>query len=296
MASRPFWSGQLKISLVSFGIQMFPATSPQRRVTFHQIDRATGKRIRHLNVTGDGQPVENSDIVKGYEYSKGKYLIVEPDEVAKLRIATRNVIDVQQFVGLEEIPPALFERPYFLAPEPRESLDAFLVVREAMAQTRQAAIGEIAFDGREHLVAIAAPPDRSAPGLMAYMLRFEEELRKSDEYFGGIPGAREQHIDKRQLDMAVQLIESYSHPLNLGAFRDDYDAALRKLIEAKQKNLPMPVEEEKPKPAKVVNLMDALRQSVSTARRPAGRERRSAKPSSKKGPVLVSARRRHRAA
>ncbi len=139
MASRPYWSGQFKVSLVSFGIQLFPATNPQSGVTFHQIDRASGERIRHLNVDGDNQPVENSEIVKGYEYSRGKYLTIEPDEIANLRIATRNVIDVQEFVALDELPPALFEKPYFVVPEPKESPEAFVVFRDAMKRTGKAA-------------------------------------------------------------------------------------------------------------------------------------------------------------
>ena len=186
MAGRPYWSGQFKVSLVSFGIQFYPATNSQSGVTFHQIDRATGERIRHLNVTDDNQPVENSEIVKGYEYTKGKYLIVEPDEIAKMRIQTKNVIDVQQFVDLDDFPPALFEKPYFVVPEPKESPEAFAVVREAMKETGKAAIGEIAFGGREHLVAIAVPGGSKA-GLMAYMLRYGEELRDSSEYFSEIP-------------------------------------------------------------------------------------------------------------
>src|SRR5579862_9391901 len=221
MAGRPYWSGQLKISLVSFGIQLFPATNPQSGVTFHQIDRATGQRIRHLNVVDGDDPVENAEIVKGYEYSKGKYLIVEPDEVAKLRIETKRVIDVKQFVALNELAPALFEKPYFVVPEPKESTDAFAVVRKAMEQTDKAALGEIAFGGREHLVAIAVPPDRSQPGLMAYMLRYEDELREGTQYFSDLSGQRKIEIDKKQLAMATQLIESYSHHLNLGDFKDD---------------------------------------------------------------------------
>ncbi|MGA9060316.1 MAG: Ku protein [Terracidiphilus sp.] len=150
MAGRPNWSGQLKISLVSFGIQLFPAANPQAGISFHEIDRATGQRIRHLNVIGDGEPVENSQIVKGYEYSKGKYLAVDPEEVAKLRIETKNVIDVKQFIALDELAPALFETPYFVVPEPKESPEAFAVVRKAMEQTGKAALGEIAFGGRGH--------------------------------------------------------------------------------------------------------------------------------------------------
>jgi DNA end-binding protein Ku len=297
MGGRPYWSGQFKISLVSFGIQLFPATSSQSGVTFHQIDRASGERIRHLNVISDDQPVENSQIMKGYEYSKGKYLIVEPDEIANLRIETKNVIEVRQFVEFDELPPALFEKPYFVVPEPKESPEAFAVFRKAMEQAEKAAIGEIAFGGREHLMAIAVPPGNTSAGLMAYTLRYGEELRSSSEYLSEIPDERGQKIDKKQLAMATQLIEAYTHPFNLDAFKDDYEAALRELIEAKQKNVPLPLEEERSKPTKVINLMDALRQSVSKAKRPVASERRAAKTAARKGPVLVGAnKRKHRAA
>ncbi len=303
MAGRPYWSGQFKVSLVSFGIQLYPATSYQSGVTFHQIDRASGERIRHLNVIDGDQPVENSEIVKGYEYTKGKYLTVEPDEIANLRIETKNVIDVQQFVDEEELPLALFEKPYFVVPDPKETSDAFAVVRRAMEETGKAAIGELAFGGREHLVAIAVPKNRAELGLMAYLLRYAEELRDSSEYFSQISAASSKQIDKKQLAMATQLIEAYSHPFNLDAYKDDYEAALRELIEAKQKNAPLPLEEKGARPAKVVNLMDALRQSVSKAKRPVASERRGSSASGrsksepKKGPVLVgSGRRKHRAA
>ncbi len=311
MADRPYWSGQFKVSLVSFGIQLFPATDYESGVTFHQIDRASGERIRHLNVIDDDRPVENSDIVKGYEYTKGKYLIVEPDEIATLRIETKSVIDVQQFVDTSELPLALFEKPYFVVPEPKESPDAFAVVRKAMEEAGKAAIGEIAFGGREHLVAIAVPAERSEPGLMAYVLRYGEEMRDSKEFFSQISAAKKNHIDKKQLAMATQLIEAYSHPFHLDAFKDDYETALRELIKAKQKNAPLPLDEKRARPAKVINLMDALRQSVSktkghvAAKGPVSSERRSGTGTSgirnngaraKNGPVLVRASRRKRRA
>ncbi len=302
MAGRPYWSGHFKISLVSFGIQLFPATDSRSGVTFHQIDRESGQRIRHKNVIeGDEQPVENSEIVKGYEYSKGKYLIVEPGEISNLRIETKNVIDVQQFVDLDELSPALFEKPYFVVPEPKESPEAFAIVRKAMEEEKKAAIGEIAFGGREHLVAIAVPPDHSELGMMAYTLRYSEELRDSREYFATIPALKTQNIDKKQLAMATQLIEAYSRPLNLEAFKDDYEAALRELIEAKQKNVPLPVEEKAAGPTKVINLMDALRQSVSKAKKPPASERRAVasesrdgRAAARKGPVLVRPNKRKR--
>jgi DNA end-binding protein Ku len=213
------------------------------------------------------------------------------------------VIDVQQFVALDELPPALFEKPYFVVPEPKESPEAFVVFRNAMRQTGKAAVGEIAFGGREHLVAIALPPSDSSAGLMAYTLRYAEELRDSSEYFSETSSERSLHMDKKQLAMATQLIEAYSEPLNLDAFKDDYEAALRELIEAKQKNVPLPLEEEGAKPTKVINLMDALRESVSKAKKPVASERRGerhaarAASAARKGPVLVGAsKRKHRAA
>lgn len=288
MAGRPFWSGQLKISLVSFGVQLFPATEPHSGVSFHQIDRATGTRIRHLNVTGDNNPVENDEIVKGYEYSKGKYITLEPNEIGDLRVPTKNVIEVQQFVDLHELQPALFEKPYFVVPEPKESRTAFSVVYEAMDKKSKAAIGEIAFGGREHLVAIAVPPDHSSMSMMAYTLRYGDEMRRIEDYLSG--DAHTVTIDKNELALASQLIDSYSRPFDLDAFRDDYEVALRALIAAKQKNLPMPIDEEKSRPAKVINLMDALRQSVSRAKHPVGK----VQPAKAKGPVIVGATRRKR--
>jgi DNA end-binding protein Ku len=294
MAPRPYWQGQLKISLVSFGVELFPATQPQAGIRFHQIDRATGQRVRHLNVIEDNQPVDNSEIVKGYEYSKGQYIVVEPAEVANLRIPTKNVLEISQFVDLSDLAPSLFEAPYFVVPRPKESPDAFAVVRKAMEQTQKAAIGEIAFAGREHLVAIMVPPDKSFRGLMAYTLRYGEELRDSADYDSL---AAKHEVDKKQLTMATELIRAYSSPLNLDAYKDDYEAALHQLIEAKQKNMPLPLEEEKPKQGKVTNLMDALRRSVTQAKRPPVREKAATKSTAKKGPMLVKPNaRKHRAA
>lgn len=253
--------------------------------------------MRHLNVVGDDEPVENADIVKGYEYTKGKYLVVEPEEIAKLRIETKNAIEINQFVGLDELSPAIFEKPYFVVPEPKESVDAFAVIRKAMEQTNKAAIGELAFGGREHLVAIAVPPDMSGLGMMAYVLRYREELRESEEYFPAMNEAYNPGLDKKQLAMATELIKAYSSPFHFEAFKDDYEDALRDLIEAKQKNVPLPLEEKRPKSPKVVNLMDALRESVSQANQTPADKQRVAKTPPKKGPVLVGAsKRKHRAA
>lgn len=297
MVGRPYWSGQLKLSLVSFGIQLYPAIETRSGITFHQIDRESGERIHHLNVVDDDEAVDDTQIVKGYEYTKGKYLIVEPDELAKLRIPTKSVIEIRKFVDLAELPPGLYEKPYFVRPDSKESVEAFAVVRKSMADNNKAGIGEIAFGGREHLIAISAPPDQSTQGLMAYTLRYASELRNAKEYFDDLPAWQSLHIDKKQLSMANELVRAYSEPLNLDVFKDDYEEALHELIEAKQKNLPLPVEEEKPKPTKVINLMDALRESVNQTKRPAKAEKRAPKRPAKKGPELVKpAKRKHKAA
>ena len=290
MAGRPYWSGQLRISLVSFGVQLFPAISSTSDVTFHQIDRKTHQRIHHLNVINGDQAVDNADIVKGYEYSKGKYVMVEPEEIKNLRLETQKAINVAQFVDPEELPPYLFEKPYFVVPDPKsQSLEAFAVVREAMVHANKIAVGEVAFGGREHLVAIAPAPNKKDRGMMAYTLRYAEELRKAKDYFGGI---EEQKIDKRQLELADQLIKAQTAPFHLDEFKDDYEAALRELIEAKRNETPLPVSEEKPQ-KKVVSLMDALKRSVNESAKKAPASHRHAK----KGPTLVkSGKRSHRAA
>jgi DNA end-binding protein Ku len=286
----------MKLSLVSFGIQLFPATNSASEVSFHQIDRRTGLRVRHQNVVNDNKPVENSEIVKGYEYSKGKYLIIEPDEIANLRIESRTTLELTQFVDLDSIPPALYEKPYFVTPQSEEPDEAFAVIREALEQTKKAGIGELAFGGREHLIAIAASPEKGSRQLIAYTLRYGEELRKPGAY---LPEIAKAPIGKQQLAMATQLIEQYSAPLDLAKFKDDYEAALRKLIDAKQRNEPIVAEEEKPQRAKVVNFMDALRKSVGQSKKQSRSERSpvSAAKGKKKGPELVRpAKRAHKVA
>jgi DNA end-binding protein Ku len=292
MAGRPFWSGQLRISLVSFGIQLFPATSSTSEISFHQIDRKTRQRVHHLNVINGDQAVDNSEIVKGYEYSKGKYVIVEPDEVKKLRLETQRTIDVAQFVDASEIPPYLFEKPYFVVPDPKGSIEAFAVVRTAMLEANKVAIGEVAFGGREHLIAIAPATEKNSRGLMAYTLRYAEELRAAKDYFGSIP---EHAIDKKQLALANDLIRTQSAAFHLKDFKDDYEAALRELIDAKRTKSPLPVAESKPR-AKVISLMDALKQSVGGSNREPKNPKPSASRSSKNGPTLVKSRKRSRKA
>jgi DNA end-binding protein Ku len=259
--ARPYWSGNLQISLVSFGIKLFPATEAKSEIRFHQISRKTGERVRHQKVSGDEGPVENADIVKGFEYRKGEYVTIEPHEIENLRIPSRHSLEVTQFVDEDEISPAFFEKPYFVTPEDANAAEAFAVVRKALQQTKKVALGKIAFGGREHLVAISAPPEgeEKLPGMMAYTMRYAEELRKPADYFSDI---KKTSVDDDQLSLAKELIKRKTAKFAPEKFKDEYEAALREMVEARVNNAPIPRDEPAKKSGKVVNLMDALRKSV----------------------------------
>ncbi|MGB6688520.1 MAG: Ku protein [Terracidiphilus sp.] len=271
--ARPFWSGQIRISLVSFGIKLFPAVEAKSEIRFHQISRTSGERIRHQKVSeSDAEPVENAEIVKGYEYSKGRYIQIEPEEVQHLRIASRDAIEIEQFVEMSELDPALFVKPYFVVPENDAQAQAFAVIHEALRLTGKVGLGKFASGGREHLMALAPPSDKKLPGMMAYTLRYAEELRSAAEYFAGIKRAA---VEADQLALAGELIKRKTAKFKVAAFQDEYEAALRKLVDAKLKHVPLPEEKKPARGAKVIDLMDALRRSVKS-------------PAEKKPPARVS--------
>jgi DNA end-binding protein Ku len=287
--ARPLWSGQIQISLVSFGVKLFPAVEARSEIHFHQIDRKTGERVHHHKVSGDAEgdqePVEKDDIVKGYEYRKGEYVQIDPKEIANLRIPSRQTLELQQFVDLKDLSPEYFEKPYFITPASDAQAEAFAVVRRALAETRKAGLGKIAMGGREHVMAISAPEEDSLPGLMGYALRYEEELRKPQDYFAGI---KKPKVNEESLDLAKELIKRRAAKFDPEKFTDEYEAALREMIKAKMKGKALPAE---PKPAargKVVNLMDALRASVDGGGKKAPARESSARSKSKKVAVMPS--------
>lgn len=284
---RPYWSGQIQISLVSFGVKLFIATEAKSEIRFHQIHRASGERVRHQKVSfddgGDATPVEKDEIVKGYEYRKGEYITIEPEEIEHLRIASKHTMEVTQFVDVDDLPLELFEKPYFLTPEDDAQADAFAVVRKALADTKKAGLGKIAFGGREHLMAIMAPQDEKLPGLMAYGIRYAEELRDPKSYFADV---KKTTVAADQLALAKELIKRKTAQFDAAKFTDDYEAALKKLVESKVKNQPLPAEEKAPARGKVVNLMDALKKSIAGGSAgPAAKSKPAA--SAKKGIALV---------
>lgn len=281
--ARPYWSGQIQISLVSFGVDFFPATESKSEIRFHQISRKTGERIRHQKVASDDDPVENDDIVKGYEYRKGEYVTIEPKEIEKLRVASRHAISISQFVDASELTPEYFEKPWFVVPESDTQAEAFAVVRKALESTKKVALGKMAFGGREHVVAITAPAGEA--GMMAYTLRYAEELRDSADYFGDI---KKVSVDADQLALAEELIKRKAAKFNPEKFKDQYESALRELVEAKMKHVPLPEAEPEPKRGKVINLMDALKKSIQGgSETQAATRRKKPAASSRKGITLV---------
>lgn len=179
MAERPVWKGQLRLSLVSIPVEMYSATNSSARVAFRQIHKPSGKRVQYQKVVPGVGPVKNDDIWKGYEVEDDEYVLIDPDEIDAIRLETKKTLELVHFVDACEIPPLYFDRPYFLAPTDELAEDAFRVVRDALAQTRKAGLGQLAMRGREYLVAVRP----CGSGLMAETLHYEEEIRKTDPFF-----------------------------------------------------------------------------------------------------------------
>ncbi|MDW5266829.1 MULTISPECIES: Ku protein [Acidobacteriaceae] len=264
MPTRPTWSGSIQISLVSIAVRIFPAINPGKQIEFHQIDRKTHKRVHHQNVDEAGE-VEKADIVKGFEYAKNKYIEIDPEELKALRLPTATTMSIQQFVKAEELSPGLYDRPYFVIPKDEVQAKALSIMRKALAQTNTLGIGEIAFSGRQHLVAIGAPLNPKQKGLMLYMLRYEDELRDPKSLLSGV---KEASVDSDELSLAKQLIRGKSSKFDLTAYKNDYEAAVKKLVDAKRKGKPLPEPEPEPAKTKVVNIMDALRSSLKEEKKP----------------------------
>jgi DNA end-binding protein Ku len=297
--ARPYWSGQIQISLVSFGVKLFVATEAKSEIRFHQIDRASGERVKHQKVLASAierspdeaaeqsEVVEKSAIVKGYEYSKGQYITIEPEELANLRVPSKHTMEVSQFVDESSIDPEFFEKPYFVVPENEAQTEAFLTVRKALLDTKKIALAKIAFAGREHVVAIAPAGTGDKGGMMAYTMRYAAELRAADDYFRDIKSVS---LATDSLDLAKELIKRKAGKFDPSKFVDGYEVAVKELVDAKLKHAPIPQDEAPaPQRGKVINLMDALRKSISGGARTA-EDLPEKKPAAKAGPTLVESR------
>jgi DNA end-binding protein Ku len=252
---RPYWKGHIRLSLVTFPVQLHTATASGARIRFHQLDRRTGQRIRLQKIVPDQGPVANEDIVKGYEIEADRYVVVEPDELAALRLESKHTIDLVQFVDTCEIDPLYFEKPYYVVPDGDMAQEAYRVVHRALRDTGKVALGEVVLGGRENLVAIQP----SGRGLLLETLRASDEVKKASGYFAEIEDGA---VDDDQLELARELIRRKSAPFDPTRFKDDYETALRELIEAKLQDRELRAPEGRAPAGQVVDLMDALRRSL----------------------------------
>jgi DNA end-binding protein Ku len=266
MAARPTWKGFMKISLVNIPVRVFPATDSAATISFNQLHAECQTRIQQKRWCPHCQrEVPISEIVKGYEFEKGRYVMMTEDDVAKVRPESTRVIDLVQFTEAASIDPIYFERPYYLAPDGAMATEAFAVMREGMKG--KAGIGKLALYGREYLVAVQ-PRER---GMVMYTMRHTKEVRSMDniEELDNVP----LKIKPEEIKLAKQVIENFEAELNLTEFHDDYQEELQRIIDAKIAGEEVVATAEEA-PPKVVNLMDALRQSldrVSTGKKKAAK-------------------------
>src|SRR5215472_16886601 len=254
-----YWKGYLKLSLVSCPVALFPASSEREKINFNQINKKTGNRIRYRKVDAEtGDEVEPSEIVKGYEVGKGEYVEIEPEELEAIAIESKRTIEIDEFVPKNEIDELYLNSPYFLAPDGEVGQQDFAVIREAIRKEGIMALGRVVFTSREHVIALEA----RGKGLLGITLRYLYEVRKEDEYFGDIS---DEKIPKDMLELASHIVETKSGHFEPEKFEDQYEDALKELLKKKQAGEKIEAPEERA-PAKIINLMDALRRSVETER------------------------------
>jgi DNA end-binding protein Ku len=265
MAPRAYWKGFLRLSLVSCPIQLFPAASEREKVSFNQINKETGNRIRYRKVDEDtGDEVESENIVKGFQVAKGQYIEVDDDELETIALESTRTIEIDEFVPKSEIDELYNIRPYYIAPDGKVGQDAFVVIRDVIEKMNMVAIGRVVLTSREHIIALQP----RGKGLMGMLLRYPYEVRDEKEYFDDISNVK---IGKDMMDLARHIVETKSGHFKPEKFEDHYEAALKALIEKKSKGLKIEAPKEQA-PAKVINLMDALRRSVKEERQPAGKQ------------------------
>ncbi len=260
MAARPYWQGQIRLALVSIPVQIFTATKSGSSVTFRQIHEPSGKPIKYEKVVPGIGPVDTDEILKGFEYERGSYVLLENDELDAVRLESKKTLELTQFVDAHEIDVLYYEKPYYVVPADDLAEEAFVVLREALRRTKKVALGQLAMRGREYVVSIK-PCGR---GLIMETLRYADEVNKAASYFRDIPDTKP---DEELLELAETLIAKKSSPFAADKFHDHYVEALKELVARKLKlkgGKVTPEEEEAPKKggSNVIDLMAALKKSI----------------------------------
>jgi DNA end-binding protein Ku len=285
---RAYWKGYLKLSLVSCPIALYPATSEREKISFHQINRETGNRIRYRKVDAEtGEEVPADEIIKGYEAAKGEYIEIDPEELEAIALESKRVIEIESFVPKKEIDELYVNNPYYIVPDGEVSQQAFAVIREAIRKEGMVAIGKVVFTSREHMIAL----EPRGKGMMGVTLRYPYEVRKEKDYFADIP---DEKVPKDMLDLASHIVATKRAHFEPEKFEDQYEDALKELLKKKQAG----EEIERPKTpdrSNVINLMEALRQSVKAGSKPRASERRKPRGATRQSPRRKASPRRKKA-
>jgi DNA end-binding protein Ku len=257
MAPRANWKGFLRLSLVTCPVALYPATSDAEKVSFNQINRKTGHRIKYLKVDADsGEEVANDDIVKGYKVDTDTYIEVTKDELDEVALESTHTIEIDEFVPKADIDNRYLIRPYYLVPDGKVGHDAFAVIRETVRNMNKVAIGRVVLTNREHIIAL----EPLGKGLMGTLLRYPYEVRDEKDYFDDIQDVK---VTKDMLDLARHIVEKKSASFEPAEFEDHYEAALVDLINKKRAGVLIPAKVAPKTSGNVINLMDALKRSLT---------------------------------
>jgi DNA end-binding protein Ku len=261
MAPRAYWKGYLKLSLVSCPIALNPAASSSERVSFRQVNKKTGNRLRQQLVDDETrEPVDAADKGKGYEVAKNEFILIEDEELEALEIESNHTIEIDSFVPAAQIDKRFYDSPYYIVPNDKVGQEAFAVIRDAMKGKGMVALGRVVMSKRERVIAL----EPHGKGLLGTTLRYPYEVRKAEEYFEEIPDLK---VPGEMLKLAEHILETKSGDFDPSQFKDHYEEALVEFLRKKQAHIPVKKgKEEVAAPRNVINLMDALRRSVQAGR------------------------------
>jgi DNA end-binding protein Ku len=275
MAARPTWQGHLKLSLVTCPVALYTATTSSNDVHFNLINPETNNRIRMVPTDPDTGPVERSSLVKGYEVSKDEYVLFEDADFEKVRLESTRTISIDKFVGESEIDRLYWDAPFYVVPEKGAGVEAFAVIRDAMHKQGKVALGQLVLRGKERQLALEV----RGKGLVAYTLRAHDEVREAEDYFDDIPTVK---ADADMVEIAARIIAQKEADFDPTEFKDRYDEALKEMIKAKAKGGKAVVGVEEPDDTNVIDLMEALRNSLKGS---ATGSKTGGKTSAKKAPA-----------
>lgn len=278
MAARAYWSGHIKLALVSIAVEIYPATRSTAKISFHQIHEPTGKRINYEKVVQGIGPVDRDEIIKGYEVSKGNYVLLEDEEIEAVKIESKKTLDLVQFVDASAIDVIYYEKPYFVLPADDLAEEAYVVLRDALKSSGKVGLGQLSVRGREQLVALKP----CGKGMVLETLRYSDEVQRAQNYFKEVTGS---DADHDMLELATTLIDKKTAPFKPEEFHDRYVDALHRLIDkkvkAKGKTILEDVAEPEARGGNVIDLMAALKKSLGSG----GGGEEEAKPAAKKAPA-----------